>query len=145
MACVDLNPVRAKMAATPETSEHTSIKARIAELSATGDQPTQLMPFAGNPREPTPHGLPFRLRDYIELVDWSGRIIREGKCGAVAENLPPILERLAIEPRHWQFLITKFESRFKALVGCAAKVRQAARRMGYQRAPGLGECRALFS
>jgi hypothetical protein len=145
MAYVDLNPVRAKMATSPETSEHTSIKARIAELTATGGQPDQLMPFVGNPREPMPHGLPFGLQDYIELVDWSGRIIRKGKRGAIAENIPPILERLDIDPKHWQFLITRFESRLKTLVGCAARVRQAARKMEYQRAPGLSACRALFS
>ena len=94
MAYVDLNPIRAKMAKTPESSEHTSIKARIDELKHRGSQPEQLMPFVGNPREPMPEGLPFRVEDYLALVDWSGRIIREEKRGAVAENLPPILERL---------------------------------------------------
>lgn len=29
-----------------------------------------------------------------ELVDWTGRAIREGKRGAIPANVPPILERL---------------------------------------------------
>lgn len=81
MAClayVDLNPVRANIAKTPETSEHTSIKLRCETLNDQ-NKPETLMPFVGNPREPMPQGLPFQLEDYIKLVDWSGRIIREGK------------------------------------------------------------------
>ncbi|MEJ6077627.1 hypothetical protein MT391_03620 [Vibrio sp. 1-Bac 57] len=31
-------------------------------------------------------GIPFSLLDYIELVDWSGRIIREDKRGAISSN-----------------------------------------------------------
>ncbi|MFM2485193.1 hypothetical protein ABUE30_08975 [Celerinatantimonas yamalensis] len=82
MAYVDLNPIRASMAQTPEQSEHTSAKKRIKDVqktpteSTTPYQPTTLFPFVGNPREPMPQGLPFKLSDYLELLDWTGRIIR---------------------------------------------------------------------
>jgi hypothetical protein len=32
-----------------------------------------------NPRRDMPSGLPFRLTDYLELVDWTGRILRNDK------------------------------------------------------------------
>jgi hypothetical protein len=57
-------------------------------------QPPQLLPFVGNPREPMPDCLPFKLDDYLELVDWSGRIVREGKRGAIAASTPALLLRL---------------------------------------------------
>ncbi|WP_410174042.1 transposase, partial [Microbulbifer thermotolerans] len=103
MAYVDLNPIRAKIADTPETADHTSIQRRISEAQD-GKQPPQLFPFAGNPRESIPVGLPFQLQDYLELVDWSGRCLREDKRGAIDEQLPPILERLQINPRYWLYL-----------------------------------------
>ena len=39
--------------------------------------PIQLMPFKHDDIE----GLPFNLIDYLELVDWTGRIILEDKRG----------------------------------------------------------------
>jgi hypothetical protein len=42
-------------------------------------QPSGLEPFAGNPRQPMQVGLAYRLEDYLELVDWTGRQIREDK------------------------------------------------------------------
>ncbi|WP_226664761.1 transposase [Microbulbifer aggregans] len=144
MAYVDLNPIRAKMAATPETSDHTSAKKRISAASERR-QPAGLMPFAGNPRSGIPEGLPFRLQDYLELVDWSGRCLREDKRGAIAGQLPPILKRLQIDPRHWLYLNRHFESRFKSLVGSAEAVRGACDKLGKHWAHGIRDCERLLS
>jgi len=102
MAYVDLNPIRAKMAKTPEQSAHTSVKKRIQKAKTTtqanhpNQQAKQLMPFVGNPRLDQPMGLTFRLTDYLELLDWTGRIVRDDKRGAIPANTPAILDRLDI-------------------------------------------------
>ena len=150
MAYVDLNPIRAKMAETPEASDHTSIQQRIRKVLGK-DAPESkrtavaLTPFVGDQRDDMPKGLPFHLDDYLELVDWTGRAMVAGKRGAIPDNLPPILQRLRIDPKHWLFMSQQFESRFKGWVGAAQILQQACRQLGYRRTPGLGECRALFS
>jgi hypothetical protein len=143
MAYVDLNPVRGKMAPTPEASDHTSIKKRINAAKEYLDQPKPLAQFVGNPREPMPQGLPFHLKDYIEL-DWTGRIVRQNKRGSIDDNLPSILDRLNIEPEYWLIMATKFESKFKSLVGSIYELKRAARSLGYKRTPGLSNRRAVF-
>ncbi|MFT6133441.1 MAG: hypothetical protein ACJAW2_002180 [Shewanella sp.] len=83
MAYVDLNPIRAKMAVTPETSDYTSIQRRITS-AIKGEQPTALLAFVGNERQDMPNGLMFSVKDYIVLVEDTGRIIREDKHGAIS-------------------------------------------------------------
>jgi REP element-mobilizing transposase RayT len=116
MAYVDLNPIRAKMADTPETSDHTSVQKRIT-FAKEAQQPTELFPFVGNPREAMPEGLPFQLSDYLALVDWTGRAIREDKRGCIDGQLPPILTRLNISHKHWQRLTQQFEKQFRCFAG----------------------------
>lgn len=147
MAYVDLNPIRAKMAATPEASDHTSIQLRIRKAiqSDSPSQPAQLSPFLGNPRKDIPEGLHFRLEDYLDLVDWTGRIIRDDKRGAINENLPPILQRLSIMPKQWSALTQEFEKQFHQFVGEAQNVKEAACIMGYKRVRGIGACRQLLT
>ncbi|MFT7036393.1 MAG: REP element-mobilizing transposase RayT, partial [Cyclobacteriaceae bacterium] len=93
MAYVDLNPIRAKMDTTPETSKHTSIKQRIHSLIK-GEQPRKLMRFVGNHRQDMPKGIAYSLIDYCELVDCTGRCIRDDKAGYIEQHHSPILERL---------------------------------------------------
>lgn len=38
------------------------------------------MTFAGNPRNEIPEDLPFKLTDYLELVELKGRVIQEEHC-----------------------------------------------------------------
>ena len=144
MAYVDLNPVRAKMAATPEESEHTSIKKRVESLKKQHSQPLSLAKFVGNPREPMPQGLPFDLHEYIALVDMTGRAIREDKRGHIDNRYPSILDRLDISSSEWLILTTKFESRFKNLVGCKEKLKVAAEKLGFKRTPSLYACQTLL-
>ncbi|BES70459.1 transposase [Marinobacter nanhaiticus D15-8W] len=145
LAYVDLNPVRAGIAKTPEASGFTSVRARVRQhLREAHSQPFGLFPFAGNPRNGMPAGLPFRLEDYLELVDWTGRQLRDDKRGHITEGLPPILERLAIDPQHWLYMSRSFESRFKGLVGTAFSLKTACQQLGYRRTVGLGSCQVLL-
>ncbi len=143
LAYVDLNPIRAQMAAAPETSEYTSAKQRIATVQKAPEspephQPKLLFPFAGYPRQDMPAGLPFRLQDYLELVDWTGRQLRDDKRGSIDNGIPPILERLNIDAEHWIYNTQHFESQFKGLVGTAISIKSKFQQFGYQRTPGLG-------
>ena len=150
LAYVDLNPIRAAMADTPEGSEHTSVKQRIEHAKVTrqpariDQQPAQLMPFAGYHRNNMPKGLPFRLNDYLDLVEWTGRQMREGKRGSIDFQLPPILQRLELDTRQWGYLTQNFESHFKSLVGTANTVRNACEHFGKRQVHGLSNCQTLF-
>jgi len=42
--------------------------------------------------------IPFAVRDYFELIDWSGRVFHPDRRGVIQENTPPILKRIGIEP-----------------------------------------------
>ncbi|MCL9781749.1 transposase [Vibrio sp. S4M6] len=117
MAYVDLNPVRAGVSKTPESSEHTSIQVRIRALK--NNQPTVpgLAVFIGNPTNEIVKGLPFRLIDYLELVDWSARQYSEGKH-VMLSKVPPILCRLNLSPTQWAIATTQIEKPRATFVGC---------------------------
>jgi len=139
MVYVDLNPIRVNMNDTPETLEHTSIKARIHSANKAHhpndkrQQPQNLFPFVGNPRKDMPEGLPFKLKDYMALVDWTGRQVRQDKRGTIDANLPPLLNRLNFKTENWLYLSTHFESKLKGLVGSVINLKVACEKMGYKR------------
>jgi REP element-mobilizing transposase RayT len=119
MAYVDLNPVRACMADTPETSDYTSIKERInmckqhqttREAALPSALPLkQLLHFDGTVTHEAQSGIPFSWEEYLVLVDWTGRVVREDKRGAINDQLPSILKRLNIDTNTWVNNATQFE------------------------------------
>ena len=160
MAYVDLNPIRASMADTPENSDFTSIQERlgiepadsIALPVAACTEPqkplalAELMPFAGSEHQDRqPNHLPFDLSDYLELVDWTGRAIRNDKRGAINENLPKILDRLGLPTKDWLDTCGHIEERFGRAIGPVAKVNELCEALNLHWIHGIRYCRSFYS
>lgn len=116
MSYVDLNPIRAKMADSLETSDFTSIQQRISQWTDTQKKAknNQKDVKVGLPNNHVPlvslislsqdnhlHALGYLEKDYLELVDWAGRSICPGKRGYIPEYSPPIVNRLGLEPENF--------------------------------------------
>jgi len=167
MAYVDLNPIRAAMAETPEESDYTSIQQRVLEQDpriAAKDEASirslpedlrsaigRLMPFTGQETaENTPQNperaIPYEIQDYLELVDWSGRALIEGKRGSIPDNLPSILDRLKIDPDNFvRFINRTQKSRFHGFIGSVKSMRGLAQDFGRSFLKGQAVAAALFS
>ena len=150
MAYVDLNPIRARMATTPEQSDHTSIKKRCETAVKSSNpnhinqQETSLLPFVGNPKQRQPEGIQMKLSDYLELVDSTGRVLRKDKRGAISAGAEKILDRLDVEEDQWLEMTSHFEECFSSFVGGESSLRMACENLNYQRPPGLATCKLMF-
>jgi REP element-mobilizing transposase RayT len=136
MAYVDLNPVRAGLANNLEASSYTSIQERIrpafdleyairnqrecGDLLDFNSSLKPLLHFENGLLNRAQAGVLFAFQDYLELVDWTGRIIRNDKRGYTDNESPPILRRLHISPEQWHLNTTRFEAihtrRFNRLI-----------------------------
>ena len=157
MAYVDLNPIRARVADRPETSDFTSIQdrcqARHANRAARAQAPAPTPEPVPLPVIPTatadeaglwiapilaatvdiPIGAPLTpfitLDNYLTLVDTTGRIVREGKRGAIPAALAPILERLQLDLDVWLDLMAHGGHLGHGSIGAlASRAREALRR-----------------
>lgn len=144
LAYVDLNPIRAGQAQTPETSDFTSVQARLEDRQAAqevtspeaqdvrtehGPRAGWLAPIALDPprkksrEKPTERRasnkgcLPMSLEAYLKLVDWTGRQIRQDKRGKIPAECAPILERLQCPAETWLDYVVNFRERFRHAAG----------------------------
>jgi REP element-mobilizing transposase RayT len=164
MAYVDLNPVRAALAQTPEESAHTSVQERIKQVKSEPQTAEEhidtaaesdgnaselksipvapLLPF--DPASQLHAGIPFALDDYLDLVDTVGRAVHPSKRGYIPEHTPGILVRLGIDVEKFITHSDHFIERFGNHVGTPARLIQlaAARNARYLR--GMSRSRELF-
>ncbi len=146
MMYVDLNPIRAGLCETLEDSEYTSIQERIRVYAAKQDAqkkgkkiPTRLVQFAKNDRisqKQVP--IDFDLKDYMALIDWTGRAIRDDKKGAIPEHLTPLLAKLGIDQEYWLVHIRYFGHRFPRVAGSFDSLTRYAGQCGQRWMQGCG-------
>lgn len=142
MAYVDLNPIRAGMAGSLEESDYTSIQSRIAAAQGRAE-PLPLVAFEDQ-QQPGRSALPYYLRHYIELVDWTGKSVSNKKRGVIPANVEPILDRLGFDESTWLEGIKLFGRPMFQAIGPANMIRQAAnaqQRCWYR---GISACQAVF-
>jgi len=164
MAYLALNPIRAGIAETPETSDFTSVQQRIA---AWKDRPKttrndeirpergnkksleatiiKLMKFSEDTEESPENTIPYSTTDYLELVDWSGRAIIEGKKGFIPDHLPPILQRLKLDPAQYLNYVKKPRFGFASALGALDKIKEYAEHFEKAFLKGQTAAAALFS
>lgn len=157
-AYIDLNPVAAGIAATPETSPHTSVRQRVEHAKGAGKLPELkaaargavagtralgrleerhwLCPVEdlrkkGSSREGMLEG--FSLGSYLLLVDWTSRLYRTGKA-RVSQEVAGILERLGTSAEYWGERVKKLLGKSRLLGSYmatrAARLKEIAHRRG---------------
>lgn len=119
MAYVDLNPIRAGVAPDLVSSDFTSIQDRILRamsLKPKAPKP-RLMAFAETERQHRAHAaIPFRYRDYLQLVDWYGRSKRTDKRGVIAGGAPDLLVQVGLSAAQWDLLSREVEKEANTLL-----------------------------
>jgi len=178
LACsvyVDLNPVRAGIAKTPEGSEFTSAYERIRgkqndQARMTNDQrkrltdrkrlapivprdgwlsPVELHEKEGESqaaqRASNKGFLSMKLQQYLELLDWTGRQVRGNKRGAIPSELAPILDRLGIAGDAWVETVTNFGRWFHRAVGNSKRLGEFANGHDQSWLTGVSRGRTAFA
>lgn len=131
LAYVDLNPLAAGVAKSPERSPHTSIKARIKHARTRGTLKDTVNQPAGRTRQDTlsedesfwlvqiqerreAGGLRagmstgMNLAGYLRLLDWTARLGRPGKTH-LPRDVADILQRLGSSPDLWHHRLTALQ------------------------------------
>jgi len=84
------------------------------------------------------------LDDYLRLLDWTGRQVRQGKRGAIPDCLEPILARLNIQTEAWLDTVGNFGRWFHRAAGRADRMLARAQRAGCRWFHGITRSRLAF-
>jgi REP element-mobilizing transposase RayT len=136
MIYVDLNPIRAGMAETPERSDYTSIQARLEGRSS------HLVRF-NNEHSSATEPLQLSYEEYVEAVDWSGRIFRPNKKGHIPEHSPAVLTRLCVTDRQWSREIKHYGRWYYRAVGSMSALEEYCARLQQRWIKGMAKSRFL--
>lgn len=136
---IDLNRIRAGCAPTPEASDMTSIQDRIHRVVM---RRRVLGPRLASFKEALGGGAPSE-EEYIQLVDESARMIREGR-EAMDPSLSPICERLGVRVQAWPQSIREHRKLFRRVVAPISQLRSFAAERGKAWFQGAGAAKKLF-
>ena len=163
MVYVDLNPIRAGISESLDDSEFTSIEQRIKSsdkwdmLSDKDIQKRDQVQEQNKKQEHKAHvkladfvggkqieGIAYLFMDYLELADWTGRVIREDKKGYISDNEPKILKKLGINSDLWFKTLDQYTQHSYSHLGTEEQIKEVCVASGKNWIAGISNCRRLF-
>ncbi len=170
MVYVDLNPIRAGMEDNLFESDFTSIQTRLYEyatenkkpekqltarvkkqekikktLGITEEKQSPLMVFDGSSHTDIHTALPFTQEDYFDLLDMTGRIIRDDKRGFISSATPKVIAKFGINPDKWIDHVKRFGSRYAMCAGAREKIIDYATLFERRWAKGVGSSTKVYA
>lgn len=79
-----------------------------------------------------------------ELLDWTGRAVREDKSGYISEKEPEILEKLGIDSDTWLKTVAQYSDSFYSHIGSEAQLQAICQDSDQKWLAGMRRCRQLF-
>ena len=143
MVYVDLNPIRASLASTPEDSEYTSIKRRI-ECKLTRKTSTGILPFKSDTACSNQYCLNLTFTEYMTLVTQTGKAVRDDKAGFIDGEYQASLNQIALSSSQWLKASLEFEQHFSIAVGSVSTIKKFQHPTGRRRLKGVSTARKLF-
>lgn len=143
MVYVDLNPIRASLASTPEDSEYTSIKRRI-ECKLTRKTSTGILPFKSDTACSNQYCLNLTFTEYMTLVTQTGKAVRDDKAGFIDGEYQASLNQIALSSSQWLKASLEFEQHFSIAVGSVSRIKKFQLTTGRRRLKGVSSARKLF-
>ena len=143
MVYVDLNPIRASLASTPEDSEYTSIKRRI-ECKLTRKTSTGILPFKSDTACSNQYCLNLTFTEYVTLLTQTGKAVRDDKAGFIDGEYQASLNQIALSSSQWLKASLEFEQHFSIAVGSVSRIKKFQLTTGRRRLKGVSSARKLF-
>ena len=74
--------------------------------------------------------LSMRFEDYLELLEWTGRCVVDGKRGSLPESALPVMDRLEIDKENWVDTVEQYGSLYHRVAGKVENLKRKAAEMG---------------
>jgi len=154
MVYVDLNPIRAGIASSVPDSAYTAAQQRFRALMASAEgEAEQPAEPAALPRlaalrtpdtRPEATSLPFDLRDYLELLESTGRCCVAGKRGFIDEAVPRLIDQCGLDAEQWLTAMAEPQGLSPRALGAPAALRAFAEQvLGQRWVHGIARAAAL--
>jgi hypothetical protein len=140
MAYVDLNPIRANIAKSLEESDYTSIQKRL-KTKTEDELKITLKSIAGKVKNRT---MTLPLKDYIELVEWTGKMIISPTKGAIPKQISQTLALLNVKQENWIVQVQNYETRYYRFVGSIEKLKEKTKALGKKWLKGINSSKDLY-